>query len=153
MECFLNMRWLLSPSFFSSKCLLPHCALTLLYYLLVAKFTRPLENVMQCWYYFSALTALTFWFTWKNPHSCSKFNLSVLSLLKSPLAPWDKLVSSSFVPTLYLRHRSNLKTSNTLLHLGRQHRIGLRTWILESEGLYHNLGYSALWPLAIYLTS
>lgn len=67
-------------------------------------------------------------------------------LLWSLPCPRDKLVTYSFVPTLYPGHRKNPKTLNTLSYVGRPYRI------LDSDGLGQNLCYAALWPLAIHLT-
>lgn len=127
----LNMAWPLSPLLLSSEFLFPHRAPTVLWNLPAAKFTRPLENVMQ-W----TLTLC-------SDCPCLLVHLKKASLLLqdqsegavssqvSP-SPWDKLVTS-LGPTLYPGHRSYSRTLHSLLYLRRQ------------EGGVSNMGFKVTW--------
>lgn len=126
--------------------LFPRWAPTAPCYLLVAKFSRLSEML------FRAVTAVLcsdrpcLLVPLEKPSLLFQVQLDCNCLLWSLPCPRDKLVTYSFVPTLYPGHRKNPKTLNTLSYVGRPYSI------LDSDGLGQNLCYAALWPLAIHLT-
>lgn len=74
------------------------------------------------------------------------FQVQLECIVSSEVSPalWDK---HSFVPTLYLGHRRNPRTSSALLSLGRQYRVGLKAWISHSDSLCQNLAIQPCDPL------
>ena len=113
---------------------------------------QALRNVIQGWHRCSLLwPPLPFGSPGKTltPIPSSTW---LYCLLWSLPCPRDKLVTYSFVPTLYPGHRKNPRTSNTLSYVGRPYSIRQGAWILDSDGLGQSLGYAALWPSAVHLT-